>query len=203
MYMNNFLFDLDGVLIDSENAYTEFWETVQNKFVTDVPDFCERIKGNTIEYILEHYIDSENRDEVRNSFFQFEKEFLYTLYPKALEVIKQIHNQGRKIAIVTSSDDVKMSALRDQIPDLFTSVDYILTANEMRRSKPAPDCWWQAAEKLGVDVKDCVILEDSINGLKSAHASGGYVIGVATSLPFEVVSQYSNKVIKEIGELYE
>ena len=71
----------------------------------------------------------------------------------------------------------------------------------MTASKPAPDCWLLAAKRLNVDIKDCIVIEDSINGLKSAKASGGYVIGVTTGLPQETVALYADVVISEIKQL--
>lgn len=198
-----FLFDLDGVLIDTEDSYSDFWETIRTEFVKDYPDFCERIKGNTIDFILEHYIMECDRVIVRERFYKFERSLNYKFYPRALDVVKQVKSKGYKVALVTASDAVKMTAFCSQSPVLFDICDYVLTAGDMTVSKPAPDCWWLAAKELGVSIKECVILEDSINGLKSAHSSGGYVIGVATGLPREVVAHYSDIVINQISELYE
>lgn len=195
------LFDLDGVLIDTEDSYTQFWNIIHRKYVSNCPAFCEDIKGNTIEFILEKYIPANKRFEVREMFFEFEQEMSFCAYEGAVDAMKFFRKNGLKIAIVTSSDDVKMNSLKQQHPQFYDLSDIILTATDMKASKPAPDCWILAAKRLNVDIKDCIVIEDSINGLKSAKASSGYVIGVTTGLPQETVALYADVVISEIKQL--
>lgn len=125
----------------------------------------------------------------------------FSTYEGAVDAIKLFRKKGLKIAIVTSSDDVKMNSLKQQHPQFYDLSDIILTSTDMTASKPAPDCWLLAAKRLNVDIKDCIVIEDSINGLKSAKASGGYVIGVTTGLPQETVALYADVVISEINQL--
>lgn len=195
------LFDLDGVLIDTEDSYTQFWNIIHRKYISNCSTFCEDIKGNTIEYILEKYIPANKRFEVREQFFEFEQEMSFSTYEGAVDAIKLFRKKGLEIAIVTSSDDVKMNSLKQQHPLFYDLSDIILTSTDMTASKPAPDCWLLAAKRLNVDIKDCIVIEDSINGLKSAKASGGYVIGVTTGLPQETVALYADVVISEINQL--
>ena len=73
--------------------------------------------------------------------------------------------------------------------------DAILTSEDFERSKPDPDCYLKAAQRLGVEVGDCVVFEDSFNGLKSGRAAGMYVVGLSTTNPAEAIRPYCDEVI--------
>ena len=72
-------------------------------------------------------------------------------------------------------------------PEFTALFDRIVTSEDITHSKPAPDCYLKAAARLGVSANDCVVFEDSINGLKSGLASGANVVGLLTTNPLEKV----------------
>lgn len=195
------LFDLDGVLIDTEDTYTELWGHLGSIYAPENKTLSRDVKGTTIGHILSNFFPPELADEVRSSFYALEEQMEFRYFPGVVRLLQTCRAKGLKIAIATSSDAAKMSALRKQHPELWTLTDTILTAEDMRASKPAPDCWLQAAERLGVDISDCIVAEDSVNGLKSARASGGFVVGVTTGNPAEVVSLYADLVLSTIDGL--
>lgn len=196
-----FLFDLDGVLLDTEGKYLEFWEQIALEYKLDVDKFPIEIKGKPIDAIVNEYFKPEKRTIVRQKFFAYEEEMQYEFFPGALNILKQCRDNGIRTAIVTSSDAVKMAAFYRQYPSFKSLVDIILTADDFDNPKPAPDCWLKAASLLDTPIKECAVFEDSINGLKSAQASKGIVFGVSTTLPSEEVSLYSNFVINIISEI--
>jgi HAD superfamily hydrolase (TIGR01509 family) len=75
--------------------------------------------------------------------------------------------------------------------------DAILTSEDFERSKPDPDCYLKAAKRLGASVDECVVLEDSFNGLKSGRAAGMRVIGLATTNPAESIRPLCDEVIRD------
>jgi HAD superfamily hydrolase (TIGR01509 family) len=74
--------------------------------------------------------------------------------------------------------------------------DAILTSEDFERSKPDPDCYLKAAQRLGVNVGDCVVYEDSFNGLKSGRAAGMYVVGLSTTNPATAIRPYCDEIIE-------
>ena len=99
------LFDLDGVLIDSETLYTEFWERVGREHHLPSATFAHDIKGTTLSDILTtHFPDPEVRRDVDRMLHEFENEIVYPIFPGALEFVDKLREAGMKTAIVTSSD---------------------------------------------------------------------------------------------------
>ena len=78
--------------------------------------------------------------------------------------------------------------------------DTIITADDITLSKPNPQCFLLAAERLGVKPEECAVFEDSIHGLNAARAAGMYVVGVATSNPYDVVKVMSDVIINDFED---
>ncbi len=102
------LFDLDGVLIDSEGTYTRFWQGVEDIYPTGVENFAIAIKGTTLESILNHYPDEAVRTDIVRRLQEFQNRMDYPLYPGVQEFLQQLIDAGFRTAIVTSSDPSKM-----------------------------------------------------------------------------------------------
>lgn len=188
------LFDLDGVLIDSESLYTIFWDDMEHRFPTGDPDYAYNIKGKTLVSILTNYPE-EQRCEVVKALHEFEQSMVYPVMPGVYELLGKLRAAGAAMAIVTSSDKVKMGYLYRQQPRFAELFDIIIDASMVTRSKPDPQGYLLAAEKLGLDPKDCLVFEDSMQGLQAGRASGARVIGMATTFPAERVAPLADVVL--------
>lgn len=188
------LFDLDGVLIDSESLYTIFWDDIEHRFPTGDPDYAYNIKGKTLVSILTNYPE-EQRCEVVKALHEFEQSMVYPVMPGVYELLGKLRAAGAAMAIVTSSDKVKMGYLYRQQPRFAELFDLIIDASMVTRSKPDPQGYLLAAEKLGLDPKDCLVFEDSMQGLQAGRASGARVIGMATTFPAERVAPLADVVL--------
>lgn len=188
-----FLFDLDGVIIDTESQYQEFWGSIGREFMPHMPDFATRIKGSTLVAIHENYFrDPAVRAEVDRRLDEFETTMNYRIFPEGLAIVKAARSKGIPCAIVTSSNQMKMELLRRQQPQLTSLFDHVFTAEDAGRSKPFPDCYLNAMHHFGATPEDCVVFEDSVNGLKAARESGAFVVGLTTTHPAQTVSQYAD-----------
>ena len=196
-----FLFDLDGVLLDTEGKYQEFWEVIAKEYGLDPKVFPISIKGQTTDTIVKDNFIPEVRESIKERYHQYQQNMKYEFFIGAQDVLKVCKDKGIKTAIVTSSDKVKMDVVYQQYPNLKYMVDLVLTAEDFNHPKPSPQCWLIAAKRLNVEISKCVIFEDSINGLKSAKASGGYVFGLITTHSVEIVNPFSNKVISNISDI--
>ncbi|MDE6161813.1 MAG: HAD hydrolase-like protein, partial [Muribaculaceae bacterium] len=85
------LFDLDGVLIDSESIYTEFWNRIDSIYPTGIPNFAYVIKGTTLPKILDTYFtDPEIRAHVLDHLREQEKNMRYVVFPHVVDFLKQL-----------------------------------------------------------------------------------------------------------------
>ena len=105
-----------------------------------------------------------------------------------------------KTAIVTSSNDVKMANLYREHPDIKSYFDVIVTANQISRSKPDPECYLLAAKLLDADVQNCYVFEDSLAGLAAGRAAGMTVVGLSTTLPLSRIEDKADIVISDFRE---
>lgn len=195
------LFDLDGVLLDSEGQYSIFWEQMDHEYPTGIQQFASFIKGFHLARILNYFENEDVRQQVLNKLLEFERHMNYEFFPGALEFVKELRSAGIPMAIVTSSDHKKMQALYSQYPEFPTLFDKIVTGDMVTKAKPDPDCFLMGARQLGLDIKDCIVFEDSRNGLIAGRESGALVIGISTTLDRDTVGQLSDLTLNAVEEL--
>ena len=195
------LFDLDGVVLDTEAQYTEFWKNIGERYCGDVPDFATRIKGMSLVQILaSHEVLLEHEQEVWIAIEEFEQTMSYPYVSGAYTFLNKLRENGIPRAVVTSSNRAKMKNVYRLLPEFEFLFDRVFTADDITRSKPAPDCYLNAARAMGVSIAECVVFEDSINGLKSGRDAGAYVVGLSTSCAEEEIMALADKVIPNFAE---
>lgn len=196
-----FLFDLDGVLIDSESEYTKIWRKINEKYKSGIPDFTNIIKGMTLDNILKKFPNPEKHQEIRDTLHDLESKMIYRWLPGAKEFVEWLCDMNIPRALVTSSDDKKMEHLREEIPELEGMFTVIVTADKITKSKPDPEGYLLAAKLVGADILNCVVLEDSLQGVNAGKNSGAYVIGVAGTWPAEKIEPFCNIVVNNLSEI--
>ena len=198
------LFDLDGVVFDTEPQYTIFWGAQCREFHPEHPGLEHEIKGQTLVQIYDAWFSGELQEKqavITERLNLYEQQMDYIYVPGFEDYVKKLRARGVKTAVVTSSNRIKMEAVYQRHLEFKGLFDAILTSEDFERSKPDPDCYLKAANRLGANVKDSVVFEDSFNGLKSGRAAGMYVVGLATTNPAEAISPYADKVVKDYHEL--
>ncbi len=195
------LWDLDGVLLDSEGKYSIFWARMEEEHPTGIDNFASYIKGFHLNRIMGYFESEEVRQQILDELLAFERDMVYEFFPGAIELVKQLRAAGIPMAIVTSSDRKKMQSLYSQHPEFPTLFDHIITGDMVTKAKPDPDCYLMGAKLLGIDIKDCIVVEDSRNGLIAGRESGARVIGIATTLSREAVNELSDMTLDSIGQL--
>lgn len=193
------LFDLDGVIVDTERQYGCFWERMGKELNVAVPDFHQRIKGNTLNQIFQLYFPGQDQTQklIREKLAVFECQMTFSFIPGAESFIRTLREQDVRMAIVTSSDGDKMNRLYEAHPDIRGLFDTIVTADRITRSKPDPECYLQAASLVGTPPERCFVFEDSFAGLAAGRAAGMYVIGLATTYPAEQIADCADRVISD------
>lgn len=195
------IFDLDGVLADSEGEYTRFWHMVGRESGQPSPTFAYDIKGMNLSSILNQYFPVEDHVVIVERIHAFEHEMDLPLFDGAVELLDSLRSEGWKLALFTSSDTSKMRRMYDCHPDFRERFDEVVTGDMVSRSKPDPEGYILAARLLGLKPEDCVVVEDSMQGLESGRASGARVVGLTTGNSAEKIFPLCDLVRSDISQL--
>jgi HAD superfamily hydrolase (TIGR01509 family) len=202
--MSAILFDMDGTLIDSEPLWLEAEIEIMEELGCNW-DQQDQINclGGPIDK-TENYM--QDRSNNIKPFGYFTKKLddvmeqkLSTkldLIPNALEIINECKRFELKIALVTASSGRLMRAVLKRFPvGIF---DTVVSYDDVERSKPDPEPYLLAAKTLGVDITNCVVLEDSLTGVQSGLSAGAQVIGIP-----HLVTMPSNPNLRVVESLSE
>ncbi len=196
-----FLFDLDGVLIDSETEYTRIWNRINEKYPTGIENFAFVIKGQTLSEILNAHYPPEMHEGVVSMLNEEEQKMNYEWLPGAKELLEYLKENNFGRVLVTSSNEKKMEHLREELPELESMFTGIVTADKIKNSKPDPEGYLLGASILGVNPSRCVVFEDSRQGVKAGNASGAFVVALTTTLPSEILEPYTDLVKGTLEEV--
>ena len=194
------LFDLDGVVFDTEPQYTVFWGSQCRLYHPEHPGLENEIKGSTLQQIYDRWWSGAleaSREEVTRRLDEFEAHMRYDYIAGLEDFLADLHRNGVKTAVVTSSNQPKMQSVYKAHPEFCQLFDAILTSEDFAESKPSPDCYLRAAARFGLEREECVVFEDSINGLRSGRAAGMMVVGLLTTNPLEAVAPLSDLQITD------
>lgn len=177
------LFDMDGVLIDTELQYGNFWRMIAKRYNLYFEGFEKQIRGMTLKRLFEEpfkiIIDTE-KDDVLKEFKIFENAMSFPEISGIASLLPLLKQSGIKLALVTSSDLEKVKrVILETKYDLY--FDVMITANDIENGKPSPDCYLKAAEKLGITPENCIVFEDSFAGIAAAKSAKMVVVGVSSS----------------------
>ncbi|MBO7520653.1 MAG: HAD-IA family hydrolase [Opitutales bacterium] len=197
------LFDLDGVIVDTEDEYTKFWDAQGAQYRPEIPHFAAGIKGNTLVQVFEKYFfgDTAAQEKITRELDEFERGMPYKYIDGILDFLKILKSEGAKTAIVTSSNNKKMDAVFARRPELRGFFDEVITSERVKKSKPDPEGYLLGASIFGADKTNGFVFEDSTAGLTAAKASGLNVIGLATTYPEERIAHFCDKVIRDYSGL--
>ena len=182
------IFDMDGVIIDSEPVHMKLENETYKKLGIEVTgDEHHSFVGATSHYMWEalknKYKLNQTLEELieydRSTYFKYlnSDECEITLIDGVKELIKDFHENGIKLAIASSSplNVIEAIAKKFQIEEYF---DVFVTGDDVKRSKPEPDIFIFASEKLGVSPENCIVIEDSHNGVLAAKKAGMKCVGI-------------------------
>lgn len=192
------LFDLDGVILDTESQYTPFWRKQGETYRPDIPDFESRIKGMTLTQILGFFADQPGIPErIQQELNIYESRMTYAYIPGVTDFIRSLRQQHILTAVVTSSNHMKMENVYRAHPEFRSLFDHIFTAEDFNRSKPDPDCYLIGARTFQTTPSQCFVFEDSFNGLTAGNRAGMTVVGLSTTNPAEAIRHLAASVIPD------
>ena len=119
---------------------------------------------------------------MRKYLEEHERNMVYRIFPHVERFLESLRAEGIPAAVVTSSNEQKMDGLYRQLPGFRDYFDLVVTDADVKRSKPDPEGYILAAQRLGVPSEFCAVFEDSRAGLEAARRAGGKVVAMATTL---------------------
>ena len=194
------LFDFDGVIADTEPLYTRFWNVEGMKYFGE-ENFGIKIKGQTFKHISKYFSSEKDLAKAVHDIDEFERNMPYDLIPGILDFLCELKKKGIPTAIVTSSHDKKMENAWRAHPGLKEMVTTVLTSNDFSASKPDPECFLKAMERLNGRPERTIVFEDSLHGIQAGKNSGAYVIGLPTTFPKEQLEELCDLVIPDFTSL--
>jgi HAD superfamily hydrolase (TIGR01509 family) len=183
------LFDMDGLLVDSEPLWFEVECAVMARLdgqwsETDQQALIGGSLPRTVAYLLARAGRPASPEEVGRWLVDGMTALLesrsLTMLPGAAELLAEVRAAGIPHALVTSSERPIMEAVLAQLGIGFTAT---VCADDVTHGKPDPEPYLRAASLLGADPRSCVALEDSPNGVASAEAAGCRLIAVPSLVP--------------------
>ena len=194
------LFDLDGVVFDTEPQYSVFWGSQCRRYHPEHPGLENEIKGQTLTEIYDQWFSGPlltEQDAITERLNAFEQQMHFDYIAGFEQLIADLHSHGVRTAVVTSSNMPKMESVYRHQPNFKSLFDVILTSEDFERSKPDPDCYLKASQRLDSQPYECVVFEDSFNGLRSGRAAQMKVVGVATTNAVERIAPLSDMQITD------
>ena len=182
------LFDMDGVIIDSEPLWSK---AEQQLLARRNLSYSSQLKAammgldssEAVGFLIKHYNLQESVGDVveeRNQLIaDLFRQFLQPM-PYALQLVRSVRAAEIKTGLASSSPKelVDLALGRLNITGLF---DFILSGDQVARGKPAPDIYLTAARELGVGHENCLVIEDAPHGVAAAKAAGMFCVAISTS----------------------
>jgi HAD superfamily hydrolase (TIGR01509 family) len=200
------IFDMDGVLIDSEPAHKLAKERAFARFGVTLPEaIYEHYKGSTDETVMNEIVPTipglNVQEMLRLKHQEFEAiEHLALPIAGAKEFVNWAKTKFR-IALATSATPRnRLAALH--LLELADSFDYIVDASGFSRPKPDPEVFHSALRGLKANPADCIVIEDSLNGVLAGKAAGCRVIAITTSFTEELLRRKgADHIVQNFQEL--
>ena len=200
------IWDMDGVIVDSESSHFKSWQIVFNErgirvnedklretFGMTTPQVIREVAGGGLneQTVIEIGVEKER---IFRRMIGSEIEYL----PGAEYWLKTFYEYGIRQALASSGSQKNIDTVLDAL-DARAFFDEVVSGLE-KPSKPAPDVFLSAAEKLDVSPANCLVLEDAIAGVRAARAAGMKCIAVTTTNPAQKLDQ-AHIVLENLREL--
>lgn len=204
-----FLFDLDGVVLDSMSYHIKSMQEACEIFGINAPKEVLLYNEGAITYdLLKDLADKSNVELTKEQYFEiikYHKKFFIEKYAKevkpfdgVVDLLYKLKSNNKKLAIVTGSDKELIEA--DLPKEIKKIVDVIVTADQIQFRKPHPQPYQKALELLNAKPYESLSVENSPTGIMSAKNAGLYCIGITTTLSEEKL-KLADLIVKDHFEL--
>ena len=172
------IFDMDGVLFDTERVYQEMWTKITYEFGYEPdPAFHLTVAGTSGEdmrEIVRSFYPGIDAERFIHTCLDRTNESLEKMVPEKpglREILTTLHDRGVRIAVASSSypEVIRHHLVLTDVEKYF---DVVLSGYDVPRGKPAPDIFQEAARRLGLEPSECYVFEDSLNGVRAGADAG-------------------------------
>ncbi|MFO7254791.1 MULTISPECIES: HAD family hydrolase [Limnochorda] len=204
------IFDMDGVLVDSNPAHFQAWKAFGKQYGIEIDEatYAKYINGRRNDEFLEELYPGrwsyEERLRIAAEKEAFYREHLAAQVPPVpgvVETIRALAERQVPLAVATSGPRENAELITEQlgVRPLF---QVLVSGHDVPLAKPDPTIFLEAARRLGVPPAQCVVFEDSPAGVEAAIRAGAYCVGLATSEPAEVLkAKGAHDVISDFTRL--
>ena len=194
--MKAFIFDLDGVLVFTDRFHYQAWKKMADRIgVYFDEQINNRLRGvsraESLEIILERWegapLSKEEKEALMEEKNNTYRELLKTMTPADVaddvrQTLDQLKKRGHRLAIGSSSKNTKFILEQVALTDVF---DAISDGTNISRSKPDPEVFIKAAQFLGEEPDNCIVVEDAFAGIDAAKAAGMTGVGIGDAAGYE------------------
>lgn len=183
------IFDMDGLLFDTEQMYRDSWKQSAQQFgLVHNPDFPRAVCGSSgahmREIILQYYPQVDAKAFADDCILRVERE-LETHVPEksgVRDILQYFKQHGVRVAVASSSKRATVLHNLKQA-DIFSYFDAIVSGDQVTHGKPAPDIFLLAAQQIGCEPENCYVFEDGTNGIRAGAAAGCTTIMIPDLTP--------------------
>ncbi len=204
--MQAVIFDMDGVIINSEPIHqkTELDALAKHGLIIENKDLSF-LSGATRNAFIKGISEKYDFHPDWDLLFEHKDQNFYQLMhdvepiPGVLTFIEDLRLNGLKLAIATSGQERSMHFVLDKF-NLKTTFGAMISASDVTKSKPHPQGFLKAASNLSVDPGQCVVIEDSVNGVRAAKAANMYAIAITTTFSRDKLHQ-ADRIIDKFDQI--
>ncbi len=208
--MQGAIFDMDGLLLDTERIYQEGWNECAKNYVDqvniEVGRACAGSSGEQIQKVIQKYYPGIDGKALNKDVIQYYQEHVLDdlqLKKGVVEILKYFKSKGIKMAVASSSLESIICSNLEKV-GILSYFDSIVSAQHVKRSKPNPDIFLKAAENLNLQVEVCYVFEDAINGVKAGLNAGCKTIMIPdTQVPIDEFYQRCYGIFPSLIEAME
>ena len=205
------IFDMDGLMFDTERLWDTLWEPTCRALGLEMPQDLEAfftggrglagVKLN--EHIQKFFPQADPQVIVEKIWELAEQRFAQGVpcKPGLAELLETL--EEKKLPRIVASSSPRVLIQKNlETTGMARYFDQVVCGADVRHSKPAPDIFLEAARRLGVDIRDCLVLEDSFNGVRAGHAAGAVTVMVPDiAQPDEEIRALYNRCCKDLFEV--
>ncbi|MBF0710491.1 HAD family phosphatase [Gemella sp. GL1.1] len=211
MMLKAVLFDMDGLMFDTESLATraliEMAKKQDYQMSVEETHLVLGYKPEAIYSFYEEYFKDRGVDgrKLVDDHYEFLEDILFTSGPDKMPYLEDLliylKNNNYKIAVASSSD---LHHINNNLEKTGVKkyIDIVASGEEVENGKPAPDVFLLAAKRLGMDPKDCLVLEDSLFGMEAAYKAGAKAIMIPDSVgPDEYTKTIAYRILDNLGQV--
>jgi HAD superfamily hydrolase (TIGR01509 family) len=203
------IFDHDGVIADSENIHIQAERAIFDKYGFKVSEKeHKKVKGLTIKDIFLPILKKYKQENKLQELIKEKRIIWFNIARKELKIFEGFYElidrlkTKYRLAMTTSGSLETINFVKTLFPKLKGIFELEVTADDVKKGKPDPEPYILTAKKLNLSPSECIVIEDSLNGIKSAKSAGMKVIAITNTYPKkEIEKEKPDLIVNSLNEI--